>query len=59
VDAFRATLMGYPSGYPELAPIGVEIVVVTVFGLLMPVLGYRWYQYEENLARRKGSLSEY
>jgi ABC-2 type transport system permease protein len=59
VDAFCATLMGYPSGYPELAPIGVEIVVVTVFGLLMPVLGYRWYQYEENLARRKGSLSEY
>ncbi len=59
VDAFRATMMGYPAGFPELAPIGVEIVIVTTFGLLMPVIGYWLYRREENIARTKGSLSEY
>lgn len=40
VDAFRSTLMGYPEGFPELLPIGTELVIVTVFGLMMPVVGY-------------------
>ncbi|MBI3762900.1 MAG: ABC transporter permease [Chloroflexi bacterium] len=59
VDSFRSTLMGYPPGFPELAPIGVEIVIVTAFGLLMPGLGYWLYRQEEDRARRRGSLSEY
>jgi ABC-2 type transport system permease protein len=59
VDAFRSTLMGYPTGFPELAPIGVEIAIVTVFGLLMPVLGYYLYRWAEDAARRKGTLAEY
>lgn len=59
VDAFRSTLMGYPAGFPELAPIGVELVIVTAFGLLMPLLGFWLYQQEENRARKRGSLSEY
>lgn len=59
VDAFRSTLMGYPNGYPELAPIGVEIAIVAAFGLVMPVLGFWLYQQEENRARKQGSLSEY
>ena len=59
VDAFRSTLMGYPPGFPELAPIGVELVIVTAFGLVMPFLGYWLYRREEDWARRKGSLSEY
>ncbi|MBM4425353.1 MAG: ABC transporter permease [Chloroflexi bacterium] len=59
VDAFRSTLMNYPPGFPELAPIGVEIVIVVLFGLLMPPLGYWFYRREEDSARRKGSLSEY
>jgi len=59
VDAFRSTLMGYPKGFPELAPIGVELIIVTAFGLLMPLLGYRLYKREEDVARRSGSLSEY
>jgi ABC-2 type transport system permease protein len=59
VDAFRSTLMGYPAGYPELAPIEVEIVIVTVFGLVMPLLGFWLYRRAEDQARRKGSLSEY
>ena len=59
VDAFRSTLMGYPPGFPELAPLPLELVIVTAFGLLMPFVGYWLYQREENRARSNGSLSEY
>jgi ABC-2 type transport system permease protein len=59
VDAFRSTLMGYPSGFPELAPIEVELIIITVFGILMPIIGFIIYRRAENSARRKGSLSEY
>jgi len=59
VDAFRSTLMGFPNGYPELAPLGVEIAIVVAFGLAMPVLGFWLYQREEDHARKNGSLSEY
>jgi hypothetical protein len=59
VDAFRSTLMGYPSGYPELAPIETEIIIVTVFGLVMPVIGYWLYRLAENQARRSGSLAQF
>jgi ABC-type multidrug transport system permease subunit len=59
VDAFRSTLMGFPEGFPELAPINVEIVIVTIFGLLMPLVGYWLYRAAEHGARRNGSLSEY
>lgn len=59
VDAFRSTLMGYPSGFPELAPIEVELIIITVFGILMPIIGFIIYRRAENGARRKGSLSEY
>lgn len=59
VDAFRSTLMGYPPGFPELAPIGTEIWIVSLFGILMPILGYWLYRRAELHARRSGSLSEY
>jgi ABC-2 type transport system permease protein len=59
VDALRSTLLGYPAGFPELAPLEVELVIVTVFGLLMPGLGFWFYRREEDRARRSGSLSEY
>jgi ABC-2 type transport system permease protein len=59
VDAFRSTMMGYPNGFPELAPIEVELVIVTLFGLVMPLLGFWLYRQAEDYARRKGSLSEY
>lgn len=59
VDGFRSTLMGLPPGFPELAPIGTEIVITTLFGLLMPLLGYLVYRRAEAGARRSGSLSEY
>lgn len=59
VDAFRSTLMGLPPGFPELAPLGTEIVITTLFGMLMPLLGYLVYRRAESSARRSGSLSEY
>ncbi len=59
VDAFRSLMMGMPAGYPELAPLEVELVVVAVFGVVMPVVGYWLYRREEDVARRAGTLSEY
>jgi ABC-2 type transport system permease protein len=59
VDAFRSALMGYPPGFPELAPMQVEIAIVSLFGILMPILGYYLYQRAEHHARQQGSLSAY
>lgn len=59
VDLFRSTLMGYPNGFPELAPIEVEALIVVAFGICMPIFGLWLYRREENRARRKGTLSEY
>lgn len=59
VDAFRSAMMGFPEGMPELAPFPVEFVIVTVFGILMPIVGYLLYRWSERLARQRGSLSSY
>ena len=59
VDAFRSSLMGFPPGYPELAPFQVEVIIVTLFGLVMPVLGYLLYRRAEIHARQQGSLSTF
>jgi len=59
VDAFRSTLMDFPPGFPELAPIEVEILIVTAFAILMPLAGYYLYRRAEDRARSMGSLSEY
>lgn len=59
VDAFRSTMMGYPPGFPELAPIEVGIVIVTIFGIAMPYLGYALYRKAEYQARKTGSLATF
>ena len=59
VDAFRSTLMGYPQGFPELAPFEIELIVVVAFGVLMPIVGLWLYRRAEDRGRRTGSLSEY
>jgi ABC-2 type transport system permease protein len=59
VDAFRSAMMGFPAGFPELAPFEVEVVIVSLFGGLMPLLGYWLYRRAENTARQHGSLSTY
>lgn len=59
VDAFRSTLMDYPEGFPELLPIGPELIIVTAFGLLMPLLGYGLYKTAERKVRMDGTLAEF
>jgi ABC-2 type transport system permease protein len=59
VDAFRSALMGFPPGFPELAPFPVEVAIITAFGILMPFIGYALYRRAEIQARRQGSLSAY
>ena len=59
VDAFRSALMGFPPGYPELAPFEIEMLIVSAFGILMPMLGYRLYRAAERYARQAGTLSAY
>jgi ABC-2 type transport system permease protein len=59
VDAFRSTMMGFPAGFPELAPFPIELMITTLFGLIMPPLGYILYRRAENYARKHGSLSTY
>ncbi len=59
VDIFRSTLMDYPPGFPELAPAELQILIVTIFGLVMPFVGYGMYQRAERKAREKGTLSQY
>jgi len=59
VDVFRSTMMDYPPGFPELAPVQTQILIVTLFGLLMPFIGYGMYRRAERAARQKGTLSQY
>lgn len=59
VDAFRSLLVGLPAGYPELAPLSVEIPIVVAFGVISPIVGYLIYKRAERSARRKGNLGEY
>ena len=59
VDALRSTWMDFPPGFPELAPIQLELVFVALFGLLMPILGYRLFRWAERRVRMNGTLGEY
>ena len=59
VDAFRSALMDYPPGFPELLPINQEIIIVTLFGLITPALGYFLYRAAERKVRMDGTLAEF
>jgi ABC-2 type transport system permease protein len=59
VDAFRSAMMGYPEGFPELASTQMETLIVTLFGVIMPILGYLFYRWSEERVRRTGDLSAY
>ena len=59
VDAFRSTLLGFPPGFPELAPVETELVIVVAYGLTMPVVGYALFRAVERYLRRTGRLGLY
>jgi len=59
VDAFRSLLIAQPP-QPELGlSIEAEVLIVIVFGLVSPILGYAGYKRIERSARRQGTLGEY
>jgi len=58
VDAFRSVLIGFPKGYSELLPFEIEMVVVVLFGILSPLLGYLHCVHSEKKARIQGTFSE-
>ncbi len=59
VDLFRSALLGFPAGFPELAPSSVEIPIVVITGLIQPFVGYWVYRRVEDYVRTSGSLSDY
>ncbi len=59
VDAFRSLLIGLPEGFPELMPLNSELVIIVLFGLFSPLLGYLVYKWIERKARATGTLGEY
>ncbi len=57
VDGFRSVMSGTE---PELmSSLPAELVVITLFGLLTPFIGWAVYKKIENMSRVDGSLSEY
>ena len=59
VDAFRSTLIGFPPGFPELAPIGTELIIVAVYAVAAPILGYALFRAVERRLRQNGRLGQY
>ncbi len=59
VDAFRSTLMGFPAGYPELAPLNLELWIIAAYGILSPLLGYTLYHQVVHHLREEGQLGQY
>jgi ABC-2 type transport system permease protein len=54
IDALRSVALGLPQ--PELLPLNLELVIVVVFGLLSPLIGYALYHLCETKMRRQGLL---
>jgi ABC-2 type transport system permease protein len=59
VDAFRTVLIGFPPGYPELAPLEVELAIIAGFALSAPVLGAALYRAVIHHLRSSGRLGLY
>jgi ABC-2 type transport system permease protein len=59
VDLFRSALLGFPMGMPELAPIGMELIVVVVYAAVFPLLGYALFRVVERRLRENGRLGQY
>jgi ABC-type polysaccharide/polyol phosphate export permease len=59
VDLFRSALLGFPPGFPELADQRIELLVVLLWAVCMPVIGYFAYQRAERHVRIHGTLAEF
>lgn len=58
VDAFRSALLGFPPGYPELAPFEVEMVIIFGFAVLSPLLSYIAFRRTIRYMRETGRLGQ-
>lgn len=56
VDGFRSVMSGVE---PELMSLPAELIIITLFGVLTPIIGYAIYKKIEKMSRTDGSLSEY
>jgi ABC-2 type transport system permease protein len=52
IDAFRSTMLGYPKGFPELAPIETEIAIIIVSGIFFPMVGFWIFKLSERKIRK-------
>lgn len=59
VDLFRSALLCFPAGYPELASVRSELVVVALWGLVTPALGIVSYRWAERRARALGLIGRF
>jgi ABC-2 type transport system permease protein len=59
VDAFRSILLGFPPGFPELAPIGIELAIIIAYAIGAPLLGYAFFRVVERRLRENGRLGLY
>lgn len=58
VDAFRSALLGFPPGFPELAPFEVEVAVAMGFAVVMPLLSYVVFGWAVDRMRKSGRLGQ-
>ena len=58
VDAFRSALLGFPAGFPELAPFEVELAVAVGYAVLMPLLSYLLFRWTMDRMRKSGKLGQ-
>jgi ABC-type multidrug transport system permease subunit len=56
VDAFRSALLGFPPGFPELAPFEVELAIAAAFGILTPLFSYAVFRWTMDRMRKMGRL---
>jgi ABC-type polysaccharide/polyol phosphate export permease len=59
VDAFRSILLGFPPGFPELAPVETELGIVAAYAVTFPILGYALFRAVERKLRENGRLGQY
>lgn len=59
VDLFRSALLGFPPGFPELTDRHSALLIVLLWALLMPLLGYIAYRMAERHVRIRGTLAEF
>ena len=59
IDLFRSALLGFPPGFPELVPTHTAFVLIIIWAVGMPTVGYCSYRSAEYYVRIHGTLAEF